>query len=327
MVDTLRIDVLGRDVARVALGTSSMGGGQWAGAVDEDAALETVLHALELGLDVIDTAPVYGKGRAEEIVGRALDDAGARKRAVVATKFGWAWEDDEEPHRDASRESILREVDASLGRLRTDYIDIYQLHFPDPTTPLRETAETLGRLFEEGTIHAVGVCNLTAEQLREWLQYGPLHAVQERYNLFERDVEKAVLPFCREHGLTFLAYMPLARGLLTGTMKPGQPPTDRAHDAPMFGGEEYGRHLLAAERVGHYAEEISGAGLPAVAVRWVLDRSGGIALWGARRPQHLDAVTEVWGWRLDEPNMQAIDHLVTESLDAKLVRAAPVRRL
>ncbi len=327
MADMIRVGPLGRDVARVALGTSPMGGGQWAGEADERRSTATVLRALELGIDMIDTAPAYGHGLSERIVGRALADAGARDRAVIATKCGIVWDDGGELRHDASRESILREAEASLERLRTDRIDLYQLHFPDERTPIRETAETLGRLLEEGTIRAIGVCNLSAEQMREWSAHAPLHVVQDRYSIFDRDVEPEVLPYCRERGLVFVAYSPLARGLLTGTMQPGREPSDAAHDRPMFHGAEYHRHLIAAERLGHWADELQGKPLPALAARWVLDRAGGIALWGARRPEHLDVVEEVWDWRLDEPGLRKIDRIVSEALDTKAVRMAPARPL
>jgi aryl-alcohol dehydrogenase-like predicted oxidoreductase len=327
MADTIRIEPLGRDVARVALGTSSMGGGQWAGDNDERRSAETVLHALEVGIDMIDTAPVYGFGLSERIVGRALAEAGARDRTVIATKCGWAWDEGGELRHDASREHVLREVQASLERLQTDRIDLYQLHFPDPSTPLKETAETFAQLFGEGTIRAVGVCNLSAEQMREWQAYAPLHTAQDRYSIFDRDKGEAVLPYCDENGIVFIAYSPLARGLLTGTMRPGEEPADRAHDAPYFHGEEYHRHLVAAERLGDWASQLYSKRLPAAAVRWALDASGGIALWGARRPEHLDVVGEVWDWRLDETAMSDIDRITAEALDTKWVRSEPTRPL
>jgi aryl-alcohol dehydrogenase-like predicted oxidoreductase len=174
-------------------------------------------------------------------------------------------------------------------------------------------------------VRALGVCNLSAAQMREWMEHAPLHSCQARYSLFHREVEAEVLPFCREHGLLFLAYSPLARGLLTGGMTEGLEPSDEARDEPMFHGEEYIRHLLAVERLGHYAEEIYDKRVIDLAIRWVLDRSGGVALWGARRPSQLEPLPGIWGWRLDAPGFVEIDATVDEALDAKAVRRAVPR--
>lgn len=327
MMEAIRFDALRRDVSRVALGTSSMGGGQWMGTVDEQAARDTIRRALALGLDVIDTAPAYGHGRAETFVGETLAELGSRDETMLVTKAGWRWEDGGRLVHDASRDGVRRQCEASLRRLRTDRIDLYLLHFPDPATPVAVTAEAFRELLDEGTVRAVGVCNLSVAQMREWEQHAPLHAVQDRYSLFDREVEPEVLPYCREREAVFLAYSPLARGMLTGAMRHGHEPTDAAHDAPKFHGEEYDLHLLAAERLADWAEQLYDKTLPELAVRWVLDRTSGIALWGTRRPEHLDPVPGVWGWRLDVPGFREADRIVAEALDQKAVRSAPVRRL
>src|SRR5580693_4852662 len=180
-------------VSRVALGTWAMGGWMWGG-TDQRASVATIHAALHQGITLIDTAPVYGFGVSEEIVGVALE--GARSQAVIATKTGLEWRDGK-IYRNATRARILKEVDDSLRRLRTDYIDIYQVHWPDPLVPVEETAEAMRSLYEEGKIRAIGVSNFSVAEMERFRQVAPLHVVQPPYNLFERAIEADVLPYAR----------------------------------------------------------------------------------------------------------------------------------
>src|SRR5207244_5878558 len=176
---------------RVALGTWSLGGWMWGGS-DEGEAIKTIRTALDLGITLIDTAPVYGFGRSEELVGRAIAEHGGRERVLIATKAGLEWRAGEAA-RNASARRIRAEIEDSLRRLRTTYVDIYQVHWPDPLVPLEESAEALRRLFEQGTIRAIGVSNFSPEQMEAFSTVAPLHVVQPPYNLFERQIEKDVL--------------------------------------------------------------------------------------------------------------------------------------
>ena len=183
----------------MALGTWAMGGWMWGG-TDQRESIATIHAALHQGINLIDTAPVYGFGVSEEIVGEALE--GVRSRAVIATKTGLEWRDGK-VYRNATRERILKEVDDSLRRLRTDYIDIYQVHWPDPV-PVEETAEAMRSLYEAGKIRAMGVSNFSVAQMEHFRQVAPLHVLQPPYNLFERAIEADILPYCRAHGIVTL---------------------------------------------------------------------------------------------------------------------------
>src|SRR6202035_160793 len=173
-------------VSPVAIGTWAIGGWMWGG-TDEAESAATIRAALDHGINVIDTAPAYGFGRSEEIVGKAIAEARLRSDVVIATKVGLEWQDGK-VFRNASRGRIMREVEDSLRRLRTDYIDIYQVHWPDPLVAIEETAEAMLTLFRQGKIRAIGVSNFSVEQMEQFREVAPLHVLQSPYNLFEREV-------------------------------------------------------------------------------------------------------------------------------------------
>src|ERR1700747_997412 len=181
-------------LGRVGLGTWAIGGWRW-GVSEEAECIRAIQHAVDTGINLIDTAPVYGFGRSEEIVGKALAEGGFRNRTVLATKVGLDWRGSQ-PLRDASPRRIFKEIEASLKRLRTDVIDIYQVHWPDPSTPIEETAGAMGSLYEQGKIRALGVSNFPREQTSRSPRVAPIHTVQPPYNLFERGIENDVLPHC-----------------------------------------------------------------------------------------------------------------------------------
>ena len=204
-------------VGRVALGTWAMGGWMWGG-TDDSESVATIRAALGRGINLIDTAPVYGFGVSEEIVGRALAVAGLRSEAVIATKVGLEWRDGK-VYRNATRDRIMQEIDQSLRRLRTDYIDIYQVHWPDPLVPIEETAEAMRTLYDQGKIRAIGVSNFSVAQMQRFRQIAPLHVLQSPYNLFERAIESDILPYCRANNIATFGYGALCRGLLSGRMR------------------------------------------------------------------------------------------------------------
>src|SRR5258708_3766915 len=173
------------------------GGWMWGGNTDVDESIHTIRTAVERGITLIDTAPVYGFGRSEEIVGMALG-GGLRERAVIATKVGLEWRDGK-VSRNSSPARVRQEVEESLRRLRTDYIDLYQVHWPDPIVPIHETAGVLARLLKEGKIRAIGVSNFSSAQVTQFREAAPIHSVQPPYNLFERDAEEDVLPYAWRH--------------------------------------------------------------------------------------------------------------------------------
>src|SRR5258705_6485165 len=204
--------------SRIALGTWAVGGWMWGGS-DEKESIRTIDAALDQGINLIDTAPIYGYGRSEEIVGEALRQRGRRESVILATKVGLDWTNGK-VERNSTRQRILHELEDSLHRLQTDYIDIYQVHWPDPLVPIEETAATIGKLYEQGKIRAIGVSNYSPEEMVRFRAVAPLHTIQPPYNLFEREIERDVLPLALSRGLTSLTYGALCRGLLSGAMRP-----------------------------------------------------------------------------------------------------------
>jgi len=303
----------GTDLApsRIGLGTWAIGGWMWGG-TDEAESVRTIHAALNRGITLIDTAPVYGFGRSEEIVGKALAEGGRRARAVIATKVGLDW-NNEQPFRNASRARILKEIDDSLRRLRTDVIDLYQVHWPDPKTPIEETAGAMAELLRAGKIRAIGVSNFSPAQMDAFRAVAPLHAVQPPYNLFERAIEADVFADARQHGLAMLAYGSLCRGLLTGRMRPETrfPESDLRSSDPKFQTPHFNQYLAAVAALDSFAQAHFGKRVIHLALRWVLDRAPDIAaLWGARHPAQLDPVADVVGWRIDDSAMAEIDRIV-----------------
>src|ERR1700719_3236399 len=217
-MERIEIGKSGPTTSRIGLGTWAIGGWMWGG-TDEAQSIATIRSAVERGITLIDTAPVYGFGRSEEIVGKALAEGGRRAGVVLATKVGLDWEN-EQPFRNGSRARSFKEIDDSLRRLRTDTIDLYQVHWPDPNTPMEETAGAMAELHIAGKIRAIGVSNFSPAQMDPFAAVAPLHVVQPPYNLFERAIEADVFPYARSQGLAMLAYGALCRGLLSGRMRP-----------------------------------------------------------------------------------------------------------
>ncbi|HKH80713.1 MAG TPA: aldo/keto reductase [Methylovirgula sp.] len=310
-LETINIPGTKLNPTRVALGTWAIGGWMWGGSDDQDS-IRTIKSALDRGINIIDTAPVYGFGHSEEIVGRAL--SGRRQNVVIATKVGLDWNDGK-PFRNASKARIAKEIEDSLRRLRTDVIDIYQVHWPDPNTPIAETAEALGALYKAGKIRAIGVSNFNTAQMEAFRAVAPLHTAQPPYNLFEREAEKDVLPYCRDQKIATLAYGSLCRGLLSGRMKADTKFTgdDLRRNDPKFQPLRFQQYLDAVARLDAFARKNYGKRVLHLAVRWVLDKQPlSIALWGARHPDQLDPVAEVMGWKLDAAALAEIDRIVAE---------------
>lgn len=310
MSETLRIPGIDTPVSRIGLGTWAIGGWMWGG-TDEARSIETIRGAVRGGINLIDTAPVYGFGRSEEIVGKALE--GIRDQAVIATKVALEWPN-EEVRRNASAARIRQEVEDSLRRLRTDRIDLYQVHWPDPQVAHEETAGELERLRQEGKILAIGVSNYSPEQLEAFRQFANLSTVQPPYNLFERAIEADVLPYAQRHGLVVLAYGALCRGLLSGRMHAQTQfdGDDLRQGDPKFQAPRFAQYLAAVEALTAFARERHGKSVLALAVRWILDQGPTIALWGARKPEQLQGLDEAFGWRLSAEDLAAIDAILDE---------------
>jgi aryl-alcohol dehydrogenase-like predicted oxidoreductase len=313
-MDRKTITGTGLTVSRVALGTWAIGGWMWGG-TDERQSIATIDAALTQGITLIDTAPVYGFGRSEEIVGQALAANGRRREAVIATKVGLAWRDGK-VYRNASRRRILQEIEDSLRRLRTDTIDLYQVHWPDPLVEIEETAEAMRQLFEQGRIRAIGVSNFSVAQMERFRAVAPLHAVQPPYNLFERGIDAAILPYCRAHDIAVLGYGPLCRGLLSGRMSAATrfEGDDLRNNDPKFRPPRFAQYLAAVGELDRLAQRRYGRRVIHLAVRWMLDRGITAALWGARQPHQLQGVADIFGWSLDGAAMAEIDEILRRTV-------------
>jgi aryl-alcohol dehydrogenase-like predicted oxidoreductase len=302
-------------VSRIALGTWAIGGWMWGGS-DESEAISAIHAALDRGINLIDTAPVYGFGRSEEIVGKALALGGRRKRAFIATKVGLDWKDGQ-PFRNARKARIIEEAEESLRHLQTDVIDLYQVHWPDPHTPIAEVAEAMSELHRAGKIRAIGVSNFSPAQIDEFRKVAPLHAAQPPYNLFERAIEANVLPYCRDNNIALLAYGSLCRGLLSGSMTKSSrfAGDDLRKSDPKFIAPRFEQYLAAVEKLDRFAYQRFGRRVIHLALRWVLDRGdANIALWGARRADQLSPIADVIGWRIDSSAMAEIDQILQETI-------------
>ncbi len=298
-------EVLTRAIGRSGIAASAVGLGTWAiggwmwGGTDEAAAVRAIEVSIDAGISLIDTAPAYGLGRSEELVGRAI--AGKREKVVIATKCGLNWhsgkgrhffdEDGVPVHRYLGADGIAHEVEQSLKRLGTDHIDLYITHWQDPTTPVAETMDALLRLKQQGKIRAIGASNLSAAELRDYLATGALDAIQERYSMLDREIAETLLPLAGPAGVSTLSYSSLALGLLTGKVSATRAFTgdDQRASNPRFSAENRQRAGDFAATLMPLAQE-HGASIAQLVIAWTLSQPGiTFALCGARDPaQALD---------------------------------------
>lgn len=300
---------------RVGLGTWAIGGTEW-GAVPENDAIATILSAVERGINLIDTAPIYGRGRAEELIGKAMQQHGNREAFYIATKAGLDW-NDRGVFANSTPARLRRELEDSLRRLGTTYIDLYQVHWPDTLVPVAEVAGVLAEFVEAGKVRALGVSNFSVPQMEEFRRVAALASDQPPYNIFEREIDTGILPWCAKNNIAVLTYSSLCRSLLGGRVHRGMKFEDRDIRAvdPKFQEPRFSQYMTAVERLTEFARERFGKSIIELAARWVLDRPGvSVALWGAKRPDQLDAVSGVMGWKLDPEAMAEIDRIVAESV-------------
>jgi len=321
--------VLGKSdlkVPVVSFGAWAIGGWMWGG-TDDAAAIRAIQCGIDEGMTLIDTAPTYGMGHSERIVGQAI--RGRRDEVLIATKCGIRWDLEGEHEgmrtvtnegkevtlvRNLTPDSIFCEVDQSLQRLGIDQIDLYQCHWPDPNTPIAETMGALLELQQQGKVRAIGVSNFTVEMMQECLSKGYIASDQPRYNPLEREIEKDVLPYCAENQISVLAYSPIAQGLMTGKVT-----TDRTFsegdaraDKPWFSIENRERVLGMLERIKPIAEAHD-ATLAQVATRWVIDQPGiTTAIVGARTEEQVAENAKAGSFQLSEEELATIRSSVEE---------------
>ena len=304
----------GLEVSRIAFGTSQLSG-KW-GQFDEDLAVTAIRRAREVGVNFFDTAQSYGFGASEQILGKALRDelASDRDQLVIATKGGLR-RTDTGVVRDASPEWLRRGVDASLAALGLDHIDLYQVHWPDPAVPAAETAGALGELIAEGKIRHAGVSNYTAGQIEEFSTTLPAETVQPPFNLFHRDIEDELLPYCHEHDIGVLVYGPLAHGLLTGTLAGDTSfaADDWRSGSDAFTGDAYRRNLVTVRALAMLAGDW-GITVSQLAIAWTLAHPAvDVAIVGARRAGHVDDSAAAADVTLSEADLAEIENVVVSA--------------
>jgi aryl-alcohol dehydrogenase-like predicted oxidoreductase len=299
------------EVSRIALGTWQLGG-DW-GSFDEQAAVHAIRSAYELGINAFDTAQAYGFGRSERLLGRALayELAVNREHIVLATKGGLR-QTREGLVRDSTPAWLRRGVEESLRALGVEYIDLFQVHWPDPLVPFPETVESLQLLVDEGKIRHFGVSNFDARQVAEFSRMRPAETVQPPYHLFRREIENDLLPYCREHDVGVLVYGPLAHGLLTGSLDETTtfPVGDWRARSPIFRGARFERALAVVAKLEDFARQ-RGFTVAQLAVAWTLAHPAvHVAIVGSRRASHIaDAVTAV-DFQLSIGELAEIDEIV-----------------
>lgn len=284
-------------VSAITFGAWAIGGWMWGG-TDMKASIEAIHASIDQGVTSIDTAPVYGQGLSEEIIGEALRGI-ARDKVQILTKFGMRWDQqkgdfafkskdnsgkDIDIYKYAGKESVIKECEDCLRRLKTDYIDLFQQHWPDLTTPIEETMEALVRLKEQGKIREAGVCNYSVGQMQTAEKVIRLAANQVPFSMVNRDIEKELVPYCIAHSKGILAYSPLQRGILSGKYKPDHlfKEGDHRPGTPFYKPENISRINAFLDQLRPLAES-KHATLSQLVIRWTIDRPGiTVALVGAR---------------------------------------------
>jgi len=298
-------------VSKLSLGTWAFGSDEWWGAQDDELSRETIYRAIDLGINLIDTAPVYGKGHSETIVGESLKRKGLRDKVILATKVGLRWKG-KLIYSNLKRESIWEEFEDSLKRLNTDYIDLYQVHWPDPFTPISETASSLCELYQKGKIKAIGVSNYSVSQMTEFLKYCPLHSLQPLYNMFRREAERDILPFCIRNNIGIIAYSPLNNGILTGKFFLGEKiPEDTVRRGnPDLKGRNFKINkeiILELNRIAFQYQK----SLSQLALNWVIKKPGiTSAIVGARNKEQVEENSGCIGWSIPEDDSLKIEEIL-----------------
>jgi aryl-alcohol dehydrogenase-like predicted oxidoreductase len=309
-IRTVELGATGMVISRVGFGAWAIGGTGWWhawGAQDDEESIAAIRHAADLGINWVDTAPIYGLGHSEEVVGRALQ--GLEERPYVFTKASLYEKDGGVAH-SLKRDSIRREVEASLSRLQLDAIDVYQIHWPDPDEDVEEAWTTFAELKAEGLVRHIGVSNFDVAQLRRAQAIAPVETLQPPYSLLERAVEDEILPFVQEEGIGVVTYSPMASGLLSGAMTAQRiaalPDNDwRKHD-PRFQEPELARNLALVERLRAVADRHDTTP-GAIAVAWTLHHPavhGSIV--GFRKPDQVDPLLAAANVALSDDDLATI---------------------
>jgi aryl-alcohol dehydrogenase-like predicted oxidoreductase len=294
-----------RKIGALEVSLAGLGCNNFGWRTDAAQSARVVDTALDAGINFFDTADIYDKGHSEDFLGRAL--AGRRQEAVIATKFGMKFDD---THQGARPEYVLQSAEDSLRRLGTDYIDLYQIHQPDPNTPIADTLGALHKLVEAGKVREIGCSNFSAAQIRE---AGSFVSVQNQYSLFHREPEAEVLPECKKRGMAFLPFFPLANGLLTGKYRKGQSLPKGSRGDAGFGPKVFTEeNLEAVERLTKFAES-RGHSVLELAFSWLAARPAvASVIAGATSPEQVKANAVAPRWKLSAADLQEINGLMAQ---------------
>jgi aryl-alcohol dehydrogenase-like predicted oxidoreductase len=311
-VETRQLGNSDMQITPVGFGAWALGGGDWQfawGDQDDQESIDSIHRALDMGINWIDTAAVYGLGHSEEVVGKAL--AGRSDRPFIFTKCSRVWNENRELRSDLTAESVRRECEASLRRLGVDVIDLYQIHRPaDSEAETYEGWETLARLQEEGKVRWIGLSNFTVEQMQRAIEIAPITSLQPPYSAIRRDIEQDILPFCLENNIGVIVYSPMQAGLLTGTMSPERvanlPDNDWRKRNEHFQEPRLSRNLALSDLMEAIGER-HGRTAGEVAIAWTLNHPGvTAAIVGIRKPSQVDGVIGAQTFRLSQDEVSEI---------------------
>ncbi|MZG29740.1 MAG: aldo/keto reductase [Nitrospinae bacterium] len=299
------------EVSVIGYGAWGIGGAPFWNNEGDNKSLNSIKKAYDLGINFFDTAPVYGFGHSEELIGKALKPF--RDKVIYATKCGLRWDKSSLSaiRKDASRSSILEEIDQSLQRLDTDVIDLYQVHWPDVETDQKETMETLLEIQEKGKIRHIGVSNYSAEQIKECLKYGKIVSLQPEFSLLAREIEKETVPVCLENDIGIIAYSPLASGVLTGKYDKNTRFEDWRSKGIIgtFTGEGFIKNIEKVDRLKEIAEA-EGKTCGQMAINWVLRQQGlSTALVGVKNSEQVKENLNAVGWQPSQDHCKRIEKI------------------